>query len=196
MKTASFVAGLLALGAFSAVPAAAQAVRPAGEGGDLRGFSLGVHLSGSHIQTPGSDTRMVPGGGLGITLGYGINERIQAFVRTSSGYRNSQLDLGARYRFGRPGQALRPYAEVAVSRMGAIRGASADAGSEPFNPLVRSTGYGLTAGAGVEYAISPRLGLDLGLVHTRGQLSRPANMPELGKNVAATRIHLGVTWRP
>jgi opacity protein-like surface antigen len=197
MKTASLVAGLIALAAVSAVPAAAQAVPPAGEGSDTRGFSLGLHLSGSHIQTAGSgDTRMVPGGGLGITLGYGINERVQAFVRASNGYRNSQVDLGARYRFGRPGQALRPYAEVALSRMGAVRGPNADSGSEPFNPLVRSTGYGLTAGAGVEYTISPRLGLDLGLVHTRGQLSRPPSMPELGRSVAATRIHLGVTWRP
>lgn len=195
MKKASFVAGLLAFAAFSAVPAAAQALRPDETGFDTRGFSLGVHLSGSHLQAPGSDTRMVPGG-LGITLGYGINERVQAFVRASSGYRNAQVDLGARYRFGRPGQALRPYAELAVSRIGATGGPGAAPGGEPFGPPIRSIGYGLTAGAGAEYSISPRLGLDLGLVHTRGYLNRPLEEQASSGTFAATRIHLGVTWRP
>jgi opacity protein-like surface antigen len=199
MQTASFVAGLLAFAAFSAVPAAAQAVRPAGDASDMRGFSLGVHLSGSRISTAGADERIAPGGGLGITVGYGINDRVQAFVRASSGYRNAQVDLGARYRFGTPGQALRPYAELAVSRIGVAGGEGSEgigSDGQPFGPLIRSTGYGLTAGAGVEYYISPRLGLDLGVVHTRGRFSLPEDRLERSRSLAATRVHLGVTWRP
>jgi opacity protein-like surface antigen len=195
MQKASFVAGLLALAAFSAVPGAAQAVRPTGEVFDTRGFSLGMHLSNNRIDTPGTN-RITPGGGLGITLGYGINERVQAFVRASSGYRNAQVDLGARYRFGRPGQALRPYAEVAVSRLNATRDTGGELRTEPFGPSVHSVGYGLTAGAGMEYVIGPRLGLDLGLVHTRGYLNRPLDDYASSGRFSATRVRLGVTWRP
>lgn len=104
--------------------------------------------------------------------------------------------MGGRYRFGASGQALRPYVELAVSRTGVVSGAGVAPDGQPFGAPVRSTGYGLTAGAGVEYYISPRLGLDLGLVHTRGRFNLPGDRPELTTSFAATRIRLGVTWRP
>ena len=98
------------------------------------------------------------------------------------------MDVGARYSFGDTAARLRPYVEGAFTRTGT------SAFSAPLDePRPRSHGYGLTGGAGVEYFVSPRVALDVGVSHSRGQFIAG---PFDGDGFASTRLNLGVKWRP
>jgi opacity protein-like surface antigen len=192
MKVPSLVAVTLACAAFSAAPAAAQ---PGSDPvrSDTRGLGVGVQLNGGGVSSHADDSRMAPGAGMGLTVSYGMSDALSVFGRANMGYRTSQLDVGARYRFGSAAGALRPYVEGAVTRLGAIRGPQD--GSEQS---LRSWGLGATVGAGVEYYFSPRFAVDVGLAHTRGRFSEPALPGEaaFGDKFSSTRVQLGVTWRP
>lgn len=192
MKLASFVAVTVVVAAFSAGPAAAQvgsgadAVRS-----DTRGLGVGVQFNAAGVASAGAGGT-VPGAGLGLTLSYGMTDALSAFVRGSTGYRNSQLDVGARYRFGSPSAALRTYVEGGVTRFGSA--------AETAEHSTRSWGVGVTAGAGVEYFIAPRLAVDVGVSHTRGAFDdQPVELHGFGSNrdtFTSTRLQVGVTWRP
>ena len=193
MKTASFVAVTLVCAAFWAGPAAAQAVSGTSPvRSDTRGLGIGVQLNGMRVLS--DQSRMVPGAGLGLTLSYGTSDALSVFARGSMGYRMSQLDVGARYRLGNPSSALRPYVEASVSRFGALRPPLESTAGES----VRAWGLGMTVGAGVEYHVSPRLGLDLGVSHTEGRFRTPTLPGEAAfrETLSSTRFQVGVTWRP
>lgn len=191
MKVRLFVAVALVSSSFAAAPAAAQ---PGSGGSDAGGLTLGVSLSGGQIASDAVANQTVPRGGVGLTVGYGISERVAAFARGISGYQSTQVDLGARYRFGNPSRALRPYVEGAVTGISAHARPWVDEGGEQVHGT-RSTGTGFTAGAGVEYFVSPRLGVDLGVTHSLGRFTRPV-ASGFDKGFSATRLHLGLTWRP
>lgn len=190
MKAASFVAVTLVCAAFSAVPAAAQLGYGASPvRSDTRGLGIGLQLNGTGVES-GSATGRVPGAGLGVTLSYGMTDALSVFARGSTGYRMSQVDLGARYRFGSPAGALRPYVEGAVTRLGAIRN------TEETDQFRRSWGTGTTAAAGVEYHFSPKFAVDLGLAHTRGRYSAGPGDEGFRQKFTSDRVQMGFTWRP
>lgn len=193
MKAASLVAATLVFAAVSAGPAAAQLGSGAGTvRSDTRGLGVGVQLNGTGISSQADDSR-VSGGGLGLTVSYGMSDAVSAFARASYGYRSSQVDVGARYRFGSQAAALRPYVEGAVTRLGAIRPAQ-----EGGEQSLGSWGMGMTVGAGVEYYFSPRVALDVGLAHSRGRFSDPVVLDEgaFRDSFSSTRVQVGMTWRP
>lgn len=190
MKTASFVAVTLVCAAFSAVPAAAQLGYGAGAvRSDTRGLGIGLQLNGTGVESS-DPSRRVPGAGLGLTLSYGTSDALSVFARASTGYRMSQVDLGARYRFGSPAGALRPYVEGAVTRLGAVRN------TEETDQIQRSWGTGTTVGAGVEYHFSRRFAVDLGLTHTRGRYSAGPGGEGFREKFTSDRVQMGFTWRP
>ena len=194
MKAASLVAATLMCAAFAARPAAAQTAPGAAPvRSDARGLGVGVQLNGTGVRSPGNESRTVAGAGLGVTLSYGMSDALSAFARGSTGYRSSQVDLGARYRFGSPAGALRPYVEGAVTRHAALR--PAPEGSEQS---LRSLGMGVTVGAGVEYYVTPRFALDVGLAHSRGRFREGALGGEVGprESFTSNRVQMGLTWRP
>ena len=192
MKVRLFVAVALVSSSFAAAPAAAQLGSPGSDSGG--GFTLGISLSGSQIASDAVANPTVPRGGLGLTLGYGVSDRVSAFVRGTYGYQSTQVDLGARYRVGAASQALRPYVEGAVTGMRSVARPRIEEGGEQVWGS-RSTGTGFTVGAGAEYAIGSRLGVDLGVTHSLGRFTRPV-ASEFDKGFSATRLHLGLTWRP
>jgi opacity protein-like surface antigen len=177
---------LLAVATVSASLCAAEAAAQSGPlRSDMRGFSAGVNLTGSRAGTD------APGGtassGLGVSLGYGVTDALTLFARTEYGYRRSQLDAGARYSFGAPSSALRPYAEVALT---GTRASAAD---------FRATGFGATASIGAEYFITPRLSLDAGIGYTAGRhtsIDFAAPGLDTDRSFAAPRVNLGFRWHP
>jgi opacity protein-like surface antigen len=193
MKIRLFVAVALVASSFSAVPTAGQLDGADSSGG--RGFTLGVSLSGSQIASDAVANPTAPRGGLGLTVGYGINERVSTFVRGISGYQSTQVDLGVRYRFGGASQRLRPYVEGAMTAIGATGRVPFEARDEAPSRSTRSTGTGFTAGAGVEWFVGPRLGVDLGVTHSLGRFGHPVDTP-YDRTFSSTRLHVGFTWRP
>ena len=190
MKTASLVAATLACVSLSAAPAAAQATSGA-DRTDTRGPSVGVHLDRTAVNFQFDGSRDVLGASGGVTLGYGVTNGLSVFARANTGYRNTQVDLGARLRLGSLNGVLRPYVEAATSRVGSDRNAA------EMNADVWGTGT--TVGAGVEYFLSRHVALDGGVVHTRGRFSdRPINEGGTGvsEKFISNRLQLGVTWRP
>lgn len=192
MKTASFVAVTLVCAAFSAVPAAAQAVSGTGPvPSDTRGLGIGVQFNGTGVES-GNASRTVAGAGLGLTLSYGMTDNLSAFARVNTGYRASQLDLGARYRLAAPSAALRPYLEAGVTRLAATR-ATREGGSQHV------LGMGVAVGAGVEYHFDPRFALDLGVTHTRGRYNEAVlrdGGAGFSQKLTSNRVQMGFTWRP
>lgn len=192
MKAASFVAVTLVCAAFSAVPAAAQLGSGASTiRSDTRGLGIGLQLNGTGVESGGA-TRTVPGAGLGLTLSYGVTDAVSVIARANTGYRASQVDLGARYRFASPAAALRPYLEAGVTRLAGIR-ATEESGSDHV------VGMGTTVGAGVEYHFSPRFALDLGLAHSRGRYNQAVLQDggaAFSQKFTSNRVQVGFTWRP
>ena len=190
MKAASFVAVTLVCAALSAVAAEAQLGYGASPvRSDTRGLGIGVQLNGTGVESSDA-SRTVPGAGVGLTLSYGTSDALSVFARASTGYRMSQVDLGARYRFGSPAGALRPYVEGAVTRLGAIRS------TEETDQYGRSWGTGSTVGAGVEYHFSHRFAVDLGMAHLRGRFTARPGDEGFRETFTSSRVQTGITWRP
>lgn len=194
MKTASLVAVTLVCAAFSAGSAAAQlGLGTSSVRSDTRGLGIGMQINRIGQESGGSPR--LPGAGLGLTLSYGMTDNLSLFGRAATGYRTSQFDLGARYRFASPSSAVRPYVEAGVTRLGGILAAPGIGGSPP---PPQSWGLGMTVGAGVEYHISPRFAVDLGVLHTQGRMVTPAlpDGPHFREKLLSNRMQMGFTWRP
>ncbi|MFL5384712.1 MAG: hypothetical protein ACJ8GN_19485 [Longimicrobiaceae bacterium] len=186
MKPISWVAVALVPAALAAGSAQAQtSATPARSG--TRGPVLGFDLNGSALDVPSSLTGAPGGAGLGLSLGYGVSDRVSLFTRAGVGYRIGYVDVGARYSFGGAEARLRPYLDGALTRTGT----SAFAG--PFYEPAHSRGYGVTGGAGVEYFVIRHVALDVGLSHSRGQFTSGTFD---GDRFSSTRLNLGVKWHP
>ncbi len=170
-----------ALAAGSAAAQEAPAAPPVAQS-DLRGFMLGLNFNGGVAGT-GLPSGNRASAGLGVTLGYGVSDRLTLFTRGDYAYSSTYLDVGARYSFGAAPGALRPYVEGAFTGVGALRGGA------------RFSGTALTGGAGVEYFLSPNLGMDAGMSYSRGEWDRDIELGG-GKVLGVSRLNLGIRWRP
>lgn len=198
-KSRSTLALVLVGGALWAGSAAAQSVpaeAPASRS-DLRGFMLGASFNGGvagHGYAPSSRGSA----GFGVTLGFGVSDRVTLFTRGDYGYRTTRLDVGARYSFGGASSALRPYVEGALT--GAATGLRTGAFGEPAAESgVRSTAAALTVGTGVEYFLAPNLALDLGVGYSRGRwihIEPGDEQVRGGSDFSTPRFNLGIRWRP
>ena len=184
MKLATLVTIGAAAAALTAGSASAQ------EGTDrsnTRGLGVGVNFNQSAVGAL-APWKADPGSGVGLGIGYGVTDRLSVFARADYAYRSSHVDAGVRYSFGSPRSALRPYAELAATRVGF-------APHEDF----RSTGYGATAGVGVEYFVSRKLALDVGVVHSEGRYTNTKiNGEPIDRDFRfnSSRLNIGFKWRP
>ena len=185
MKLASLVA-FAAL--CTAVPAAAQEGSPL-DRGSTRGLGLGVSFNQSKVGLG----RYSPGGaGVGLAASYGVNEALSFFVRGNYGYQNAQLGAGARYSFRGPGATLRPYLEIGGTHVRTREESTVE-------QVVRSSGYAATAGAGVEYFITPKLALDVGIVHSEGRFTHTevgGTAIDSNRRLVSNGVNIGFRWRP
>ncbi len=148
--------------ALSAGAASAQLSPDRPTRSDGRGFSLGMTLTGSRLNSAIEQSQAPTRSGLGLTLRYGVSEPVSVFLRYDYGYQHGQTALGARYTFGNASRALRPYVEAAASR-GVVVAADR-----------HGLGAGIVAGAGLEYSLTRKVALDVGLSHSAGRFTRMA----------------------
>ncbi|HLL82596.1 MAG TPA: outer membrane beta-barrel protein [Longimicrobium sp.] len=184
MKVATLVTIGAVAAALTAGSASAQAVT---DRSSTRGLGVGLSFNQSAVGVD-APREANTGSGVGVAIGYGVNDNLSFFARTNYAYRSSHLDAGVRYSFGSPRAALRPYAELAATRVGT-------SAAEGF----RSSGYGATAGVGVEYFLNRNLALDVGVVHSEGRYTsrEVAGAPVEGSSrFMSSRLNIGLKWHP
>jgi len=178
---------------------------------DNSGFMLNLHLLGNGVSGVGADAEMENGGGLGVALGYGFNDRVALYLNVDGAqieydedeeveddsYTAVTADLGVRMNFGNEGMKLRPYINAAFS--GLVLGEEGEIAGEEIVSTI--SGGGLTVGGGLQYFFSRNLALDVGLQATQGAFTDIAvddEDEELDEGIAYTtsRVQLGVTWHP
>jgi opacity protein-like surface antigen len=183
---------------------------------DNSGFMLNLHLAGNAIQYTGLDADEDPesGGGLGLALGYGFNDRIILFFNVDAAtveydeevsgsaeddtYDALTGDLGVRVNFGNEGMKLRPYINAAFTGVAIMEKGEALPGDEVETTL---SGGGITIGGGLQYFFSRTLALDVGLQATQGAFTtftvdNDDEELETGIAFGTSRLQLGVTWHP
>jgi hypothetical protein len=168
---------------------------------------MASRLTGASLETENGEQES--GGGVGLSLGWGISRRVALFVGgdiTEVDINNPDfdgsfffvmLDLGVRVSFRAPEHKLVPYAVVALTGMAA----NADVRLTPFTSSeVELTGGGLTLGGGVQYFVIPTLALDAQLLGTGGSFSEirigsvSSDIDEV--DATAGRFTIGITWFP
>lgn len=166
---------------------------------DTNGFHIGFGLNGSAIQLDESSSDTETGGGLHLRLGYGLNPNITLFLGAAGASMNEgeyslgQADLGVRAYF--PGSsAWVPFIEGAFTG----RALTIESGRSELDV----TGSAWTAGAGIDFYVSPAVSLGLALEYTFGdftEASMDGRTIDLGSDAfgaQTTRFNLGLTWWP
>lgn len=177
-----------------------------------RGFMLNLHLTGQSLALVGDDRPTDAGGGLGVAVGYGFNERIILLLNVdgaslesddavagtrSEPYDVVTADLGVRMNLGNEGMKTRPYINAAFT--GIVQAYEFSAGGADNEVVV--SGGGLTIGGGVQYFLSPGFALDLAVQATQAAFTEVTvndideELAE-GDAITASRVQLGVTWHP
>lgn len=195
-----------ALASTLSTTAAAQLDAPAPLRSRTAGFNLGVYLNGSAVRVEDSDV-IESGAGGTVHLGYGITENVSLFFRVngaaiesddlpSGSYAMAHADIGARYSFLASSSAWRPFIQGAFSG----RAVSIDEGSAG---TLEARGPGFTAGAGLEYFVTPRVALEAGLSYSFGKFNEGrlnggdwTDFEDEAFDATSSRFDLGVSWHP
>lgn len=173
------------------------------------GFMLNAHLTGIGISGTVDDSEVQSGGGLGLAIGYGFNERLTLFLNVDGAvleydegdevdgddgeYDLATADLGLRINFGNEGQKLRPYLETGFT--GVVQSDEV----EEFETSI--AGGALLLGAGLQYFFTPSLAFDGALKLNSGSFTtieidgEDEDFDE-GVGFNQSRLQLGVTWHP
>lgn len=179
---------------------------------DNSGLMLNLHLVGNGFTLVGDDAELENGGGLGVAVGYGFNERATLYLNVDAAaieydgnedeasddtYDAVTADLGVRMNFGNESMKVRPYVNAAFSGFAVVEEFEV-AGEDVETTL---SGGALTVGGGLQYFFSPKLALDVALQATQGAFTDVAvddEDEELEQGVAFTtsRLQLGLTWHP
>lgn len=177
---------------------------------DNTGFMLGLHRTGMGLDGVGEERFEEEGGGVGLTAGYGFNDRFALYATVDAGlidydpenpaardedYEVVTVDLGARMSFGNEFRRLRPFINAAVS---AVMTSEED---EELGGTATTSGGGLTVGGGMQYFFRHRWALLLGLQATMGAFTETEAGDELqlftrGVAYSHYRAQLGLTWHP
>ena len=204
MKRTLFLPAFLAGAVLSADGLAAQSSN--------RGFMLNAHLTGQALSRLGDGQPTDAGGGLGVAVGYGFNERIILLLnvdgvsmeRDENGpgagnepYDLFTADLGVRVNFGNEGMKTRPYINAAFT--GIVQADELATGNA--NAVLVLSGGGLTIGGGVQYFVSPGFALDFAIQATQAaftDVTVDGVDDELARAEAlsGSRVQLGVAWHP
>lgn len=194
---------------FALAAAAALSAGSLSAQSNTSGFMLNLHLAGTSIGGTVEDAEIESGGGLGLALGYGFNERVTLYANIDGAqmeYENGEdddlddgkyalatVDLGLRFNFGNESQKLRPFFNAAITGVGL--------GDEAEGIELLIGGAGFTLGGGVQYFFTRSLALDAGLNVTTGSFTtyevdgEEENLEE-GVGFNHGRLQLGVTWHP
>ncbi len=171
---------------------------------NTRGFMLGFQLQGTSQALQNQDDSDDGGGGA-LTLGYGFNDRITAYLslaatginpERSEEYALVHVDLGMLIHFQSPRSPWVPYVNVALT-------GRASGFDLPEDELIVSGG-GLSLGGGIRYYVSPVFGFDLGALLTLGEYTEArfggvtVDLDPLNLDTDATsfRLGLGFAWFP
>lgn len=165
------------------------------------GLSVGVHASSASL-TFVEDRSTSLGGGLGLSLGYGITPGFALHLSTSGAVLRpgsddrwllGHADVEARFNFVDDIRAWVPHLAVGVGVRTAnfeVDGAGDAQGDWHGNP-------GFTLGGGMGYFVSPSVSLDASLRYSFGNL-RQLDCPKSGETVrtcaTSTRLNLGASW--
>ena len=175
-----------------------------------RGFTIGLHVSGSSLNVEGGDNERNNAGGGGIHLGYGVNRRITIFAQGDAAkfdettdniegeWTMGHFDVGVRFNFANSLRKWVPFLQAALGYR-AVSVSNPVVNSNPVNELSIS-GAGFTLGGGVDFYFSESWALDLQLLWTGGEFStlRVDNISVSGLDFDAnsSRVNLGVSWWP
>ena len=208
MHTARTSVAALAALLLAAAPAAAQT----GDAGaavasSTKGFFLGAHLNGTAIGADDLSDESETGGGLGVQLGYGFTRSL-ALVLDGTGslmgsgdeeFTLGHFDVAIRYAFTSPTRRVVPFLEVGYAGFAAQQDDAEIEGSTETGDL-SLVGTGVMVGGGLQYYVSPKLALGLGLKWTTGEFTEAeiggVRLEDLGIDATTTRVNLGLTWYP
>lgn len=177
---------------------------------DNHGFLLGLHAVPMGLDGVGEETFSEQGMGLGVTLGWGFNDRIALYGTVDGGYieydpenpaavgqdyESLTVDLGARVNLGNEFMRMRPFINAALSSVMTSE-EDEDSGSE-----ATTSGGGLTVGGGLQYFYRHRWALLVGVQATMGAFTETDLADETivytrGIPYSHYRVQVGVTWHP
>lgn len=189
----------LLLALLAAVPAQAQRY-------DRSGFALGarVYGAGLSVESDGEDETN-SGGGLDVRVGYGFNRTVSVFLNVGGARMQPEADAADTYTLGTadlgaqvnllPSKAVNPYLRLALTGQTAVfdvPGTSED---------LEARGGGITAGVGLQVALSRSAQLDFSLDATGGRFTELAFDGESTDNFDAidsgiARLGVGLTFMP
>lgn len=201
-------AAALAAAVLCAAPLAAQSTAPGGApASSSKGLFLGAHLNGSAIRADDLGDESETGGGLGLQLGYGFTSQLALVLDATGALIGSDdeeatlghFDIALRYAFTGQSRRVVPFLELGYSGV-AVRQDDAALEGVPGTGELTLTGAGFTLGGGIQYYVSPKVALGVGLKWTTGELDTAEFEGEkiegLGIDATSTRLNLGVTWYP
>lgn len=165
---------------------------------EATGFHVAAYGNGSAIvYEDQSDAET--GSGAGIALGYGLSQLVTLYAEVTgasvdmlalnASYTLAHVDLGARFNFGGRGSRLRPYAQAALTGVGA----GLDIAGDAFT----ITGSGLTVGGGVAFFLLRQLALDAGVKWTFGSFDQAeyrGAKQDIDVSATSSRFNIGVAW--
>lgn len=171
------------------------------------GFWIGGGLEGASILANDAlNSATDSGGGLGLEVGYGLNQRWSLYAALagasmsasdfSGNYSLGHFDLGTRIHFAQERSRVRPFLHVGLSG----RAVSQDyiVGSRSYR--IEASGAGLSFGGGLNAHFNKALAFSAGLTWAVGNFSTyKVNRVEVfGESLGATsaRAHLGLVYFP
>ena len=179
---------------------------------------LNIGLSGQYafwniVDNPGfrEVAQINPGFGLGVRLGYGFSQRVEAALsadvsilsHTNPNYYRfsmtlSHLDLTGRLNIGSTTSRFRPFIGAGVTMISSTAGPyAAGTGANAYEVNLIMNGTGLAAGAGINYFFGVPLAVSARYMGSFGQFTnnRLSNGTDLTKTAINThRASLGLTW--
>jgi hypothetical protein len=174
------------------------------------GWMLGMHLAPMGLDGVGEETFEERGMGLGLTVGYGFNDRVALYATVDGGfieyhpdnpaavdenYGSVTVDLGARMSFGNEFRRLRPFINAAIS------GVVTSEEDEELEETAMTSGGGLTVGGGAQYFYNYRWAFLLGFQATMGAFTETEVGDEVrlftrGVPYSHYRLQVGLNWHP
>jgi hypothetical protein len=176
------------------------------------GWLFGLHLASVGLDGVGEETFDERGLGLGLTVGYGFNDRFALYGTADAGfveydpdnpdalgenYESVTVDLGARMTFGHEFMRFRPFINAAIS--GVVKTEEEEEADSAQS--VVTSGGGLTVGGGFQYFYNYRWAVLLGIQATMGAFSEREVGDQTfvftrGVPYEHYRVQLGLNWHP
>ncbi len=167
------------------------------------GLLVGVHVLAASLEPDGPDPEPERGGGVGLTLGWGLTSVFTLYLGVDASeihpdddedhYTLASYDLGGRFSFGGGRRWAVPYLDVAFAGFDVVQ--------DTEEGEVSASGTGMTLGGGMQWFIRRRLAIDASVKVSMGTLQElevdgDVIEEELDEDILTTRLRIGVSWRP